>query len=125
MIVLAWRALPVVCLALALIGLALPVVPQLPFLLLGAAAAAKRWPRLDAWLLAHPVYGPVIEGWRQRRAVPAAAKALATFGLAVAMLALFVLTVAVWLLVSGAAVAIATAGWIWSRPDRYAGRERR
>lgn len=118
MTVLAWRALAVVCLALAFIGLVLPVVPQLPFLLLGAAAAAKGWPRLDAWLLSHPVYGPVIVGWRHRRAIPALAKALAIFGLAMAMLAVFVLTEAVWLHVFSAAVAVATAVWIWSRPDR-------
>ncbi len=118
MSVVAWRVLAVIFLGLGLIGFALPLVPQIPFLLLGAAAAAKGWPWLDRRLLAHPVYGPLITGWRERRAIPARAKVFATLSLATTTLALFVLPVSVWWRVGWIAIAAATTLWLWHRPDR-------
>jgi uncharacterized protein len=64
--VLAWRALAVVCVALGLVGMFLPVLPTVPFLLVAAWAAGKGWPRLETWLLDHPRFGPTIRRWRYR-----------------------------------------------------------
>ncbi|MEO8081973.1 MAG: DUF454 family protein [Caldimonas sp.] len=118
MIVIVWRMLAVISLGLGLIGLALPVVPQIPFLLLAAAAAAKGWPWFDQRLLAHPRYGPLITGWRERRALPFSAKAFATAGFAAAGLTMFLLPVASGWRIGFLAVAAASALWIWSRPER-------
>ena len=49
-----WRALALVSVALALVGVLLPGLPTVPFLILAAWAAGKGWPRFEAWLLAHP-----------------------------------------------------------------------
>jgi uncharacterized membrane protein YbaN (DUF454 family) len=114
----AWRVLAVIFLGLGLVGLLLPVVPQIPFLLLGAAAAAKGWPWLHARLVGHPVYGPLIVGWRERRAIPFRAKVFCMLGLATTTIALFVLAVPVWLRVVWLAVAAITAWWVAGRPVR-------
>src|ERR1044072_7689986 len=52
------RVIPFLGLALAIVGVLLPVLPPVPFLLLAAAAASRGWPWLDERLLAHPLYGP-------------------------------------------------------------------
>ena len=114
----AWRALAVISLGLGLVGLVLPVVPQIPFLLLGAAAAAKGWPWLDERLLAHPVYGPLIVAWRKRRAIPFRAKVFCMLGLATATVAIFLLPVPMWARVAWLAIAAVTAIWVGRRPDR-------
>ena len=77
----AWRVLAVIALVLGLIGLALPIVPQVPFLLVAAAAAARGWPALDQRLRSHPRYGPAIARWRERRAMSRQIKTLGTIGL--------------------------------------------
>ncbi len=48
-----WRCLAVTALLLALIGVFLPVMPTVPFLLLAAWAASKGWPQLEIWLVDH------------------------------------------------------------------------
>ena len=114
----AWRVLAVVFLGLGLVGLLLPVVPQIPFLLLGAAAAAKGWPWLDERLVSHPVYGPLIVGWRERRAIPFRAKVFCMLGLGMATLALFLVSSPTWLRIAWIAVAAITAVWVGGRPAR-------
>jgi uncharacterized membrane protein YbaN (DUF454 family) len=119
----AWRVVAVIFLGLGAVGLLLPVVPQIPFLLLGAAAAAKGWPWLDQRLVAHPQVGPLIVGWRERRAIPRRAKVLCVLGNGVATVAFFLLPVpswakAPWARAAWLAVATVVAAWVWRRPDR-------
>src|SRR5690606_19019222 len=46
-----WRSLAIACVALALLGTVLPVLPTVPFLLVAAWAGSRGWPRLETWLL--------------------------------------------------------------------------
>ncbi len=52
-------------LALALVGIVVPILPTTPFLLLAAACYARASTRLYAWLLGQPTLGPIIERWRR------------------------------------------------------------
>lgn len=74
-------------LGLALTGLAfagafLPVLPTVPFLILAVACFARSSPRLEAWLLNHRMFGPMLRDWRERGAIPMRAKWLALAGCA-------------------------------------------
>lgn len=60
-----WAALGGFATALALAGLALPLLPTTPFVLLAGAAFSRASPRLDAWLVRHPHLGPLLENWRR------------------------------------------------------------
>ena len=81
-----WVAAGVLSLACGLVGLFLPLLPTVPFVLLAAACFSCGSARLEAWLLAHRRGGPWVHAWRANRAVPRRAKYLATFMMAVSCL---------------------------------------
>jgi uncharacterized membrane protein YbaN (DUF454 family) len=61
-------------LALALVGMVLPLLPTVPFLLLTAACWSRASPRWHRWLLSRPRLGPAIARWERERTVPRRAK---------------------------------------------------
>jgi len=71
---------------LGIIGLALPVVPTSPFLILAAWAFSKSSPRFEGWLLHHKHFGPPIRRWRAYRVIPLPAKLISVSAMGVTML---------------------------------------
>ena len=112
-----WRALALVCIALAVIGVVLPVIPTVPFLIVAAWAGSRGWPRLETWLLEHPRHGPALRRWRDRGAVPRRAKWLATTMMALSAAMLAVSPVAWWLKLAVPVLMTCVALWLWRRPD--------
>lgn len=64
-------------LALAGIGLLLPVVPSSPFVLLAAYCFSKSSPRFHQYLLDHRWFGPGIKAWEAERCISLRAKLFA------------------------------------------------
>ncbi len=99
-----------VSLGLGLVGIALPLLPTTPFLLLSAWLFLKGSPRLHAWLLSRPRLGGYIKEFQESRAIPLRAKIIAVVMMALSMAACVVFVAdAVWLkvLLSLATVLIA------------------
>ncbi|MBP6778622.1 MAG: YbaN family protein [Piscinibacter sp.] len=112
-----WRALALVCLVLGIVGIFLPGLPTVPFLLVAAWAGGHGWPRLEAWLLAHPRHGPPIRRWRDHRAVPRRAKWFASV-MMVASTALIGISSAPLAFKLGVpALMFVVAVWLWRRPE--------
>ncbi|HEX8335888.1 MAG TPA: YbaN family protein [Pyrinomonadaceae bacterium] len=59
-----------VSLALAVLGLFLPLLPTTPFLLLASACYVRSSERLHGWLMGHRLLGGYIRNFRERRAIP-------------------------------------------------------
>lgn len=102
------------CLALGLLGVFLPLLPTVPFVLLAATCFARGSKRWEGWLLGHPRWGPYVRSWRQTHAVPLRAKqwAWATMTASSAW-AWFVMPKWPWL---PAVVCGAVAVWLWRLP---------
>lgn len=65
----------VLSVGLGTLGIFLPLLPTTPFLLLAAACFVRSSDRMHGWLMNHRVYGPIIRGYREHRALPASSKA--------------------------------------------------
>ncbi|WP_058733878.1 YbaN family protein [Sphingomonas sanguinis] len=91
MIRIGWLILGCLFVALGVIGAILPLMPTTIFLILAAGCFARSSPRLEAWLLDHPRFGPTLRAWRQNGAIGPRGKAMACGGMALGY-GLFLLT---------------------------------
>ena len=112
-----WRIVAIVAVALGLMGIALPILPTVPFLIVAAWAASKSSPTLERRLLAHPVYGPHIRAWRERGAVPRRAKWAATIGMSASAIGLQLTDAEPWVRAAVPFAMAAVAVWLWRRPE--------
>lgn len=115
------------CVGLALVGVIVPGLPTVPFLLVAAWAGARGSSRLHVWLEAHPQFGPSLRAWREEGAVPARAKLLAVVTLLLSWGLLVWHTEAPWVPVGAGLFFTVIAVFLLTRPapretGRVAGR---
>lgn len=63
-----------ICLALAALGVVLPLLPTTPFVILAAYLYSKSSERWYYWLLNHRLFGPSLRRWQQTGAITTKAK---------------------------------------------------
>jgi uncharacterized membrane protein YbaN (DUF454 family) len=112
-----WRALAAAALLLGLVGIVVPGLPTVPFLLVAAWAGGKGWPALEAWLLAHPRYGPTIRRWREHGAIPRSAKWAASGTMLLSAGILWLTTLPLAARIGIPLLMLAVAVWMWRRPE--------
>ena len=111
-----WGSAGLACVALGAVGVVLPLLPTVPFLLLAAFCFARSNPAWERRLLNHPRYGPPLRQWRERKAISRKAKlaALTAMAATIALSAVF----AGWPWVLAPVLACTASGaWIWTRPE--------
>ncbi len=112
-----WAGLGLLCVALAMIGVALPLLPTVPFLLLAAFFFARSSSRLHNWLLSHRTFGPLIVDWQSSGAIRPGAKRAATLSVAAVFGLSILLSVPSHVLIIQAVVLSAVMLFIWTRPN--------
>lgn len=112
-----WLVSGCLAICLAAVGVVLPLLPTVPFLLLSAYCFARSSGRLHDWLLEHRTFGPPIAAWRESGAIGRRAKWLATGSIGAAFGVSVALGLAYWVLAVQAAALSAVMLFIWTRPD--------
>ncbi len=104
-------------LLLGIVGIFVPLLPTTPFVLLAAFCFARGSPRVEAWLLQHPRFGPMVRDWRRDRVIPLRAKQLALLMMSLGSAwALWVMPPRLgWM---PAVVCAAVALWMWRQPSQ-------
>lgn len=113
----AWRVVALLFVLLGAIGVVVPGLPTVPFLLLAAWAGAHGWPALEAKLLAHPRYGPQIRLWREQRAVPRRAKYAAVVVMSISVVLIVFSAAPLWVKIGVPCCLVITGSWLCSRPE--------
>ena len=105
-----------VSLALGAVGLLLPILPTVPFLILAAFCFARSSPALEQRLLDHRTFGPHIRTWRSRGAISRKGKTAAAVTFAASAVLGLTLLALPWSLIPLAAALIG-GSWVLSRPS--------
>lgn len=112
-----WVILGWLCVGLGVIGIALPLLPTTPFLLLAALCFSKGSEKIYQWLVSHPTLGPPIRDWQDKRSISRRSKVVAS----ITMLVLLVITPLVgaplWAAAVQALALIAVATFLWRQPE--------
>lgn len=112
-----WAGLGIVCVALAIIGAFLPLLPTVPFLLLAAFLFARSSDRLHDWILSHRTFGPVIEDWRRSGAIRPRAKRIATVSIVALPVLSALLGVSAFIFIIQLVILSVVLFFIWTRPS--------
>ena len=104
-------------LLLAVIGVFLPVLPTVPFLLLSAWFSARGSARLHGWLYAHPKLGKLLIDWEQQGAVSRTSKVIAVVLLPVSWILMYLRVDNLWLMAGLAVLFLSVIVFILTRPE--------
>lgn len=110
-----YNALGMLAFAVGSVGIALPLLPTVPFYILAAFLFGKGNPAWERRLLDHRTVGPHIRDWRERGAISRKGKIAALVMLAASAGAGFLTLPMPWAF-APAAVALITGSWIATRP---------
>lgn len=110
-----WLAAGGLSLAMGLIGVVLPLLPTVPFVLLAAFCFSRGSERCERWIVEHRHFGPMVHNWRTHRAVPKRAKWFATVMMTISSVGAAVLLPAPWCYAPGVCCTL-VAIWLWRLP---------
>jgi uncharacterized protein len=116
-----WFSAGSIAVLLGVIGVFLPLMPTVPFLLLAAWCFSRSCRRCERWMLNHPRFGPPLRDWREHRAVSLFVKRFATGMMAISSFGAWWALESPWRWVP-ASVCGAVAWWLWSLPTRHPAR---
>lgn len=116
-----YLALLLACLflILAIIGIFLPGLPTVPFLLLAAWFSARSSPRLHQWLHRHPIFGKLLTDWETNKSISRKSKIIAVLMLMLSYALMLVRVENSWILISVGLLFLLVAVFLVSRPEPH------
>jgi hypothetical protein len=106
-------------LALAIIGVVLPGLPTVPFLLLTAWFSARGSDRLHRWLYSHPHLGKLLIDWEQQGAISRTSKVMAFLLLILSWGVMYNRVGDIWIMSGLAILFILIMVFLISRPEPH------
>jgi uncharacterized membrane protein YbaN (DUF454 family) len=106
-------------LGLAIIGVVLPGLPTVPFLLLTAWFSARGSDRLHRWLYSHPHLGKLLIDWEQQGAISRSSKVMAFLLLILSWGVMYQRIDDIWLMTGMAVLFISVMVFLISRPEPH------
>ena len=107
-----------ISLAFGIIGIPIPILPTVPFLLLSAYFFSKGSPRLHYWLVSHPYLGKMILDWEKNGVISLRAKLLSTT-MMVVLFSITLIFMKVSLIIKSIVpmIGVSVLIFIWTRPS--------
>lgn len=112
-----WISFGTLSLALGIVGIFLPLLPTVVFLLIAAFCYARSSERLHDWLITHPRLGPPIVDWNRSGAIGRRAKWMATVSLTAALGLSALFGLGGKIIAIQVVVLLTLAVFIWTRPE--------
>lgn len=106
----------VVFLTLGVIGIFLPVMPTVPFLVVASACFAKGSTRMHAWLHSNKWFGPVLKNWEEQRAITFRTKVVSTITMAVGIVSSCIFAPYLWAKIAVLVICVLVGIFLWTRP---------
>ncbi|MCL1115241.1 MULTISPECIES: YbaN family protein [Shewanella] len=104
-------------LILGLIGIALPLLPTVPFILLSAFCFARSNDRLHNWLVTHPWFSEGIHQWQSKRALSKTLKRRAMLMSCLSFTISIVIVPLVWVKIMLFTMMLILVFFLWRIPE--------
>lgn len=105
--------------ALGLVGVFLPVMPTVPFLIVAIWCFSRSSKKLHHWLYSHPQFGPPLRDWDRYGVIPARGKLIAVIGMACSLTLVTIFVATSWMVpVFMGGTMLLVAIYVVTRPSR-------
>ena len=111
-----WFALGWICVGLGAIGLVLPLMPTVVFLIVAAYAFSKSSDRFHRWLMDHKHFGPPLVAWQTHGAISRPNKIAATIAISASVVITWFVGIPVWALTCQILVLACVLIFLLTRP---------
>lgn len=103
---------------LGIIGVVLPIMPTMPFLLIASWCFTRSSPRFHHWLNNHRIFGPPLKQWEERKAISPFVKIFTVISITGGGLSFFmILHPPLWIFLPIIVILLLIAIYIVTRPS--------
>ncbi|EGQ9112622.1 YbaN family protein [Vibrio alginolyticus] len=104
------------CIVLGIAGIALPLLPTTPFILLASACFMRGSPAFHQWLHNHKTFGPILDNWHKHRAVTSKVRKRGAIFIALSFMVSIVVVPLVWVKIGLLVMLIVLLSWFMRLP---------
>ena len=101
---------------LGIVGIALPLLPTTPFVLLASVCFMRGSPAFHYWLHNHKTFGPILENWHKHRAVTPKVKKRGAIFITLSFMASILVVSFIWVKISLLVMLIVLLNWFMRLP---------
>jgi uncharacterized membrane protein YbaN (DUF454 family) len=120
-----WKVLGFCSLGMAYLGVITPGLPYSPFVVFAAYCFGKGSPRMHAWMYNHPIFGPFLTGWTEKRVFPQKMKYFMLAMMTTSLVIMWFSGTKLVGIISTAVFMAIVAVWAWRYPSSGAEHDQR